>query len=177
MSLPDELAELNHMMQSELERYRARFGAFAFKMRQEQMGRSIAAGFWREGVESDLAPMVTLSPYVDAAYELYGRSPFTVDLEVSAEGVPAPPVFEFDRPPHALDLREPALYVQELEQRPRPPELVPGWMKVELAAVGAWDLRADVPTWKDFEPTGVPQTPESVGVSPPPGAEWALTNP
>jgi hypothetical protein len=47
-------------------------------------------------------------------------------------------------------------------------------MKVELAAVGAWDLRADVPTWKDFEPTGQPQTPESVGVPPPPGAEWTL---
>jgi hypothetical protein len=47
-------------------------------------------------------------------------------------------------------------------------------MKVELAAVGAWDLRADAPTWKDFEPTGEPQTPESVGVEQPPGAEWAL---
>ena len=108
--------------------------------------------------------------------ELYGRTPFTVDLEVSAEGVPAPPVMEFDRPPHAVKLRTPSLYVQELEKRPRPPELVPGWMKVELAAVGAWDLRADVPTWKDLESTGQPQTPESVGVPPPPGAEWALSS-
>ncbi len=113
--------------------------------------------------------------YVKAAYTASGRTPFTVELAVSAEGVARGLQLEFDRPPSSLKLRKPSLYVQELEKRPRPPELVPGWMKVELAAVGAWDLRADRPSWEDYEPTGVPQTPESVGVAPPPGAEWALT--
>ncbi len=177
MTLPPELAELNREVQSDFQPYRARVGHFAFKMRHEQMGRLIVRDYWREGVQNQRGgPLVTLSAYVDLAYRLYGRTPFTVDLEVSAEGVPAPPVMEFDRPPHAVKLRTPSLYVQELEKRPRPPELVPGWMKVELAAVGAWDLRADVPTWKDLESTGEPQTPESVGVPPPPGAEWALSS-
>ena len=42
------------------------------------------------------------------------------------------------------------------------------------AAVGVWDLLRDVPTWTSDGPTGELQTPELVGVAPPPGAEWAL---
>jgi hypothetical protein len=173
--LSDDIVRLNHSLESELAGYRHRMGEFAMRLRHEQMGRSIVATFWRDGVESDQAPLVSLSPYVKTAYRLYGRTPFTVEIEVSESGAASEPRFEFERPPHADKLRQPALYVQELELRPRSPELVPGWMKVELAAVGAWDLRSDVPTWKDHEPTGEPQTPESVGMPPPPGAEWALT--
>ena len=70
--------------------------------------------------------------------------------------------------------RAPGAYVTDLEMYPRAPDRVPGWMKVELAAVGGWDLVADRPTYKNYEPTGVPMTPESAGVPVPPGGEYAL---
>ena len=158
----------------ELGAYRKRLGALAFENRYEQMGRRAVQRFWRDGQPADLATNVSGAAFHKWAYRRFGRAPFTIWLSVPAEGEPAQPRFEFEKPPGAEELRTPALYVQELEHRPRPVELVPGWMKVELAAVGAWDLRADAPTWKDLEPTGEPQTPESVGVEPPPGAEWAL---
>ncbi len=174
VTLSEELARINGLVRDELVGYRRRVGEFAFALRHEQMGRSIVLTFWRDGVEDEGKPNLTLSPYVKAAYRLEGRTPFVVDLAVDAHGVPGEPVLEFDRPPAAIELRRPSLYVQELELRPRPPALVPGWMKVELAAIGAWDLRADCPAWADFEPTAQPQTPESAGVPPPSGAEWAL---
>jgi hypothetical protein len=169
-----ELASLNDALRVQLEPYRARKGAFPFLLRHEQMGRSVVAAFLRDGVESADSPPVTLSPYVKAVYRVSGRTPFTVLVPVSSDGVPGEPVLELERPPRATQLRTPALYVQELELRPRRTALVPGWMKVELAAVGAWDLRSDSPTWKDLEPTGEPQTPQSVGVPAPAGAEWAV---
>ncbi|MCH1865810.1 hypothetical protein [Nocardioides sp. CFH 31398] len=89
-------------------------------------------------------------------------------------------VFDYDRPPPPwfLTLRTVGAYMSELERFPRPPSVVPGWMKVELAQVGAWDLAADRPTYtQDFEPVGTPQTPDSAGVPSPPGAEHAIAQP
>lgn len=65
-------------------------------------------------------------------------------------------------------------YIKDLESFPRPPSAVPGWMKVESASVGAWDLVADEPRWDERpEPCGRPQSPESAWVTPPPGDEHA----
>ncbi len=168
------LREIRDWLRNELDIYRSRVGSFAFEERYERMGRSIVRTFTRDGEVVDMRTKVTASSYHDWAYERFGRTPFTMWLSVPAQGEPGEPRMEFDRPPESVKLRKPSLYVQELEKRPRPPELVPGWMKVELAAVGAWNLRSDRPTWENYEPTGVPQTPESVGVPRPPGAEWAL---
>ncbi|WP_370894772.1 hypothetical protein [Janibacter sp. GXQ6167] len=92
-------------------------------------------------------------------------------LSVWVSGDPAPLVeLDGDRSP----FREPGLYVSELLRMPRDASRVPGWMKVELAAVGAWDLVADEPRFTERrEPTGKPQTPEGLGVEPPEGAELA----
>lgn len=70
-------------------------------------------------------------------------------------------------------MRTPDAYAYELDMYPRQPHQVPGWMKVELAAVGAWDLVRDIPTWDGKGPNGTPMTPESAGVPAPPGAEYA----
>ena len=92
---------------------------------------------------------------------------FRVDLEHDSP----PPV----KPRYPLNpsLRQPEFYAKDLRLYPRTPDRVPGWMKVELAAVGGWDLTADQPTFNDKGPTGVPMTPESAGVPMPPGGEQA----
>ncbi len=161
----ERLREIREWLREELVEYRARVGSFAFKQRVERMGRILDIVYSRDGEVVDMWAPFSGSPYYKWAYERFGRTPFTIVLSVPAEGEPGDPVLEFDRPPSSLKLRDLSLYVQELEMRPRRPELVPGWMKVELAAVGAWDLRADRPSWEDYESTGVP---------PPAGAEWAL---
>jgi hypothetical protein len=169
-----ELGAVLQYWNERLEAFRKRVGSFAFEIVHEEVGRESVETFVRDGAEVHLFPGFTVSDHRDWAEQAKGRPWFRARLMVPAEGPVGEPECDYDRPPEATRLRTPGHYVADLTLCPRPPELVPGWMKVELAAVGAWDLRADKPTWKDFESTGQPQTPESVGVPPPSGAEWAL---
>jgi hypothetical protein len=158
-----------------LDHYRRRVGAYAFDIIDEEMGREAVETFWRDGEQVGYeAPGFIVGSHNKWAYRVFGRTWFTARLHVPATGRVGLPVCEYERPPEAVRLRTPGHYVRELTVRPRPPALVPGWMKVELAAVGAWDLVTDTPAWVDYQSTGTPQTPQTAGVPPPPGAQWAL---
>lgn len=67
--------------------------------------------------------------------------------------------------PSGTELRSASGCAMDVKLYPRPPHLIAGWIKVELALVGAWDLMKDRLTVTNrWEPTGVPQTTASVGV-------------
>ncbi|MCH1865809.1 hypothetical protein [Nocardioides sp. CFH 31398] len=107
-----------------------------------------------------------------------GRRWYVATLTVEGGDVSVDLDYDRPPPPWKVRFRLAGAYLSELERFPRPSSAVQGWMKVELAQVGAWDLVADEPRWdQDHVPTGEPQTPESVGVDRPAGAEHAVPQP
>lgn len=105
----------------------------------------------------------------------FGRRWFTAHAVVSVDGGLSCS-FEYDLPQEPAELRTVSDSASDLLIYPRPPDRVPGWLKVELALVGAWDLVKDRLTVnKGGSQRGRPQTAASVGVPLPAGAEHAWT--
>ncbi|MGL4174328.1 MAG: hypothetical protein ACRCTR_09740 [Actinomycetota bacterium] len=156
---------------------RSRVGGYAYTYKQEWVGEYASSSMWRDGVHypGESPGGVSLSDYFDVAYRVLGRRPVSVTVEVDETGLPGVPVLNFDLPPDDMSLREPERSWRELVSWPRPAGLVPGWMKVELAAVGAWDLVGDKLVMRDHHPGMQPHTPGSVGVPVPSGGELALS--
>ena len=157
-----------------IEDHRERLGPMRIDIMEDVLGREVDKSFLRDGEPANLHVGIPLSSHRDWAVRHYGRPWFSARLVIEAEdGSFGEPVCEFDRPP-VERLRTYGNYVDDLLLDPRSGDLVPGWMKVELAEVGAWDLVGDRLTVDDQGgPVGVPQSPGSVGVSVPEGAQWA----
>jgi hypothetical protein len=157
-----------------IEDHRERLGPMRIEMTEDILGREGTESFLRDGEPADLYVGFSLMDHREWAVRHHGRPWFSARLVIEAkDGSFGEPVCEFDRPP-AERLRTFGNYVDDLRLDPRPPELVPGWMKVELAEVGAWDLVGDRLTVDDEgRPLGLPQSPGSVGVPVPEGAQWA----
>lgn len=155
--------------------YQERQGRFPFDMVESHLGRRLTRSYRVDGrVDPDVnVSSFSLGQHRLWAYETFGRPWFTAHAVVSADA-DISYSFEYDLPPEPLELRTVQGCATELMMYPRPAHLVPGWLKVELALVGAWDLAADRLTVnKRWEPTGAPQTAASVGVPLPAGAEHA----
>lgn len=170
----DSEEDLFDYVRSELAVYRQRVGAFAFDVVESAMGRRGAYSYFRDGDrQENMRVPWTLVEHRDWAHGVHGRPWFTSRVQVSPDGG-CTFSFEYDLPPEAPQLRTVGDIADDVALFPRSPELVPGWMKVELALVGAWDLATDQLTVNDrWEPIGTPQTAASVGVPLPPGAEHA----
>lgn len=180
IAVPMPQTEVEAAVRSLLEELRVKYGGEVLAITYVRMGKATSDRVVLDEAELDLRmDTFALGDVMDALLEHDVRergAPWFV-ARLQTDGDTSRIDRTDDEPPPAAMTwaRLPGAYVEDLELFPRPPALVPGWMKIELAAVGAWDLKADELRWSaDREPTGVPQTPASVGVEPPPGAEYAL---
>ncbi|MET0695692.1 MAG: hypothetical protein ABWY56_17295 [Propionibacteriaceae bacterium] len=171
----DTEREIFDYLKTRVARYHERWGRVAFEFEEAHLGRRLTEVYLVDGqVDSDVdVSSFGFSEHRTWAYETFGRPWFTAHAVVSADA-DISCSFEYDLPPEPVELRTVQGCATELMIYPRPAHLVPGWLKVELALVGAWDLVKDRLTVnKRWEPTGVPQTAASVGVPLPAGAEHA----
>lgn len=147
--------------------YRSRVDVDRVQLMLAPMGRLSPRHLLHDGSEANahhhffaLSPVSRpLELSLDAAYEDLG-APWTVGCVRDVGGVVSGWV-DFDlRPPVWVGLwgeLEADMLLGELVVRPRRPELVPGWMKVELAVAGLWDVDVDGPGWDEgLVPRAVP---------------------